>query len=78
MFTQIVANVLIVTIAAGMTFQLATLARYAARIVRQRRTIRARVRPAVRAKAPLQPVLRRVRRRDYRLALRAARVSVSA
>lgn len=75
MLTQIIANVLIAVIAAGMTFQLATLTRYAARIVSKRRA--ARPRPAVRAKA-VQPVLRRVRRRDYRLALRAARMSVSA
>lgn len=78
MLTQIIANVLLATIAAGMTFQLATLARYAARIVRKRRAARPQVRPVARMKTPAAPVLRRLRRRDYRLALRAARMSVSA
>ncbi len=74
MLAQIVAHVLQVMIAAGLVFQLATLARLA----RNRYAARTRVRPATPKVAPPK-IQRKARRcRDYRLALRLARASVSA
>lgn len=74
MFTQIVAQVLHVLVAAGMAFQIITLARYLVRGARAGRAARDRYRQVVR----IVPTPRKRRFRDYRLALRAARASVAA
>ncbi len=85
MIAQITSTVLYVGLAASVMFQVATVVRLAARNVQKRTANEAKAQPAARSVLPA-PLARpavakpvsRVRRRDYRVALRAAKASVSA
>ncbi len=74
MLTQLASTVLYAILAASVLFQIVTAARFAARAAWKPNARRQQARPAV-----VAPRVRvsRIRRRDYRLALRAARASVS-
>ena len=85
MLAQTISTVLYVGLAASVLFQVATVVRLAARTAHKRSANERKVQPAVRSVAPA-PIARpaapkpvsRVRRRDYRLALRAAKAALSA
>ncbi|VTR95282.1 unnamed protein product [Gemmata massiliana] len=85
MIAQITSTVLYVGLAASVMFQVATVVRLAARNVQKRTANEAKVQPAARsvqttslARPTVAKTASRVRRRDYRVALRAAKASVSA
>ncbi|VTS05694.1 unnamed protein product [Gemmata obscuriglobus UQM 2246] len=81
MWTQTLALTLQAVIAAGMLFQIVALARCTIKIVRKGRSSQTSSRSAVvssRAATIHQAPVRRHRRRDYRIALRTARVTLAA